>query len=49
MSETSVGDVSHREGLSIKDFIEALDEDQSTSFGYYNRKNKTVHWHLKPK
>lgn len=49
VSETSVGDVSHREGLSIKDFIEALDEDQSTSFGYYNRKNKTVHWHLKPK
>lgn len=49
VSETAVGDVSHREDMSIKDFIDSLDEDQSTSFGYYHRKNKTIHWHLRPK
>ena len=47
VTENVVWDISHRQNLSIKDFTETLDEDQSTSFGYYNRTNKTVHWHLK--
>lgn len=49
VTETVVGDISHRQNLSIKDFIDTLDEDQSTSFWYYNRTEKTVHWHLKQK
>lgn len=49
VTETVVGDISHRQNLSIKDFIDTLDEDQSESFGYYNRNEKTVHWHLKQK
>ena len=49
VTETVVGDVSHRQNLSIRDFIDTLDEDQSTSFWYYNRNEKTVHWHLKQK
>ena len=49
VTETVVGDISHRQNLSIKDFIDTLDEDQSTSFGYYNRNEKTVHRHLKQK
>ena len=49
VTESVVGDISHRQNLSIKDFTDTLDEDQSTSFGYYNRKNKTVHWHLRQK
>lgn len=47
VTETVVWDVSHRQNLSIKDFTDTLDEDQSTSFWYYNRTNKTVHRHLK--
>lgn len=49
VTESVVGDVSHRQNLSIRDFIDTLDEDQSTSFGYYNRNEKTVHRHLKQK
>ena len=49
VTETVVWDVSHRQNLSIVDFIDTLDEDQSTSFWYYNRNEKTVHWHLKQK
>ena len=49
VTETVVWDISHRQNLSIKNFIDTLDEDQSTSFGYYNRNEKTVHWHLKQK
>ena len=49
VTETVVGDVSHRQNLSIVDFIDTLDEDQSTSFWYYNRNEKTVHWHLRQK
>ena len=49
VTETVVWDISHRQNLSIKDFTETLDEDQSTSFGYYNRTNKTVHRHLRQK
>lgn len=49
VTETVVGDISHRQNLSIKDFTDTLDEDQSTSFWYYNRKNKTIHWHLRQK
>lgn len=47
VTESVVWDVSHRQNLSIKDFTETLDEDQSTSFWYYNRTNKTIHRHLK--
>ena len=47
VTESVVWDISHRQNLSIKDFTETLDEDQSNSFGYYNRNNKTVHRHLK--
>lgn len=47
VTETVVWDISHRQNLSIKDFTETLDEDQSTSFWYYNRNTKTVHWHLR--
>ena len=49
VTETVVGDISHRQNLSIKNFIDTLDEDQSTSFWYYNRNEKTVHRHLKQK
>lgn len=49
VTETVVWDISHRQNLSIKNFIDTLDEDQSTSFGYYNRNEKTVHRHLKQK
>ena len=49
VTERVVGDVSHRPNLSIKDFTDTLDEDQSTSFGYYDRAEKTIHWHLKQK
>jgi hypothetical protein len=49
VTERVVGDVSHRPNLSIKDFTETLDEDQSNSFGYYDRGEKTIHWHLKQK
>lgn len=49
VTETVVWDVSHRQNLSIKNFIDTLDEDQSESFGYYNRNEKTVHRHLKQK
>lgn len=49
VTESVVGDVSHRQNLSIVDFIDTLDEDQSTSFWYYNRNEKTVHWHLRQK
>lgn len=49
VTERVVGDVSHRPNLSIKDFTETLDEDQSGSFGYYDRAEKTIHWHLKQK
>lgn len=49
VTETVVGDISHRQNLSIRDFIDTLDEDQSTSFGYYNRNEKTVHRHLRQK
>ena len=49
VTETVVWDVSHRQNLSIVDFIDTLDEDQSDSFWYYNRNEKTVHWHLKQK
>ncbi|PZM87353.1 MAG: hypothetical protein DLD55_01745 [candidate division SR1 bacterium] len=49
VSEDAVGDISHREDMSIKGFIDLLDEDQSTSFGYYHKKNKTIHWHLRLK
>lgn len=47
VTESVVWDISHRQNLSIKDFTETLDEDQSNSFWYYNRNNKTVHRHLK--
>lgn len=49
VTESVVWDISHRQNLSIRDFIDTLDEDQSTSFGYYNRNEKTVHWHLRQK
>lgn len=49
VTEKVVGDVSHRPNLSIKDFTDTLDEDQSTSFGYYDRAEKTIHWHLRQK
>jgi hypothetical protein len=49
VTERVIGDVSHRPNLSIKDFTDTLDEDQSTSFGYYDRAEKTIHWHLKQK
>lgn len=49
VTERVVGDVSHRPNLSIKDFTDTLDEDQSTSFGYYDRGEKTIHRHLKQK
>lgn len=49
VTESVVWDISHRTNLSIRDFIDTLDEDQSTSFGYYNRNEKTVHWHLRQK
>lgn len=49
VTETVVGDISHRQNLSIKNFIDTLDEDQSTSFWYYNRNEKTVHRHLRQK
>lgn len=47
VTERVVGDVSHRPNLSIKDFTDTLDEDQSNSFGYYDRAEKTIHRHLK--
>lgn len=49
VTDRVVWDVSHRPNLSIKDFTDTLDEDQSTSFGYYNRGEKTIHWHLRQK
>jgi hypothetical protein len=49
VTERVVWDVSHRPNLSIKDFTDTLDEDQSTSFGYYDRAEKTIHRHLKQK
>lgn len=49
ISELVIWEVSHRSDLSMKQFCEWLDEDQSESFGYYNRKDKTVHWHLRQK
>lgn len=49
VTDRVVGDVSHRPNLSIKDFTDTLDEDQSNSFGYYDRWEKTIHWHLKQK
>lgn len=49
VTERVVGDVSHRPNLSIKDFTDTLDENQSTSFGYYDRAEKTIHWHLRQK
>ena len=49
VTETVVWDISHRQNLSIRDFIDTLDEDQSTSFWYYNRNEKTVHRHLRQK
>lgn len=49
ITDVVVGEITHRSNLSMKAFCETLDEDQSSSFWYYNRKEKTVHWHLKQK
>lgn len=49
VTERVVWDISHRPNLSIKDFTDTLDEDQSTSFWYYDRAEKTIHWHLRQK
>lgn len=49
VTETAIGDITERVNLSIKGFIDSLDDDQSTSFGYYHKKNKTIHWHLRLK
>ena len=49
VTETAIWDITERANLSIKGFIDSLDEDQNSSFGYYHKKNKTVHWHLRLK
>ena len=49
VTETAIWDITERANLSIKGFIDSLDADKSSSFGYYHKKNKTVHWHLRLK
>lgn len=49
ISELVIWDITHRSDLSMKRFCDSLDDDQSQAFWYYNRKEKTVHWHLKEK
>lgn len=49
ISELLIWEVTHRAELSMRQFCDGLDDDQSNAFWYYNRKEKTVHWHLKEK
>lgn len=47
VSELMIWEVTHSTDLSMKQFCESLDEDQSDAFWYYNRKEKAVYRHLK--
>ncbi len=49
VTDISVGDLSDRAGQSIQRFLDSLDEDQSSCFGYYNKEKKQVYFHLKEK
>jgi len=47
VTESQIGELSSRPGRSIQEFLNLLDDDQSQSFGYYNRTENKVYRHVK--
>lgn len=49
VTEAQVGNISERPSQSIRSFFDMLEVDQSASYGYYNKTQRTVTWYLKKK
>ena len=49
VTDPQVGNISERPSQSIRQYFEQLETDQSASFGYYNKSQRTVTWYLKRK
>lgn len=45
--QPEIGIVTDKIQLKISKYLDNLDSDQSSSFGYYDDNTKTIHWHLK--
>ncbi|MDR0651196.1 MAG: hypothetical protein LBG59_07565 [Candidatus Peribacteria bacterium] len=46
-TEISVGDITNRPNQSIQNFLDRLDPEQPTAFGYFHKEKKLVFFHLR--
>ena len=44
---TSIGELSARPIISIKEFLNTIDTSQPSSFGFFNQNDKTVQFHIR--